>query len=375
MAVNVIPTIIYSSMMGVMIFALYELCSSNKSRQFFYLLGLQLLLLIHILGELFIYSGAYRFAPSLAGAQFPIRMLLGPALYFYAFASMSPDKGIPKKALIIAVLGPVIVILGMLPFIACISPEEKLSLANPATRDPGLYQFALYTCLFAMIAFITYTSVYLVAAFKLQKKHRTQLMERFSDIEKRSMDWLSILLMLWGGVWLLFTVDFGINFLGIRWFGTGLALPLIEAIVVMVFCHYSLRQSSINEEEKGKSKGDQAKTSTLAKARMKQIANKLAYEMNENSLFLAEDLSLRRLSDAISVSENHISETFSQFLHTNFFQYINNFRIEYAMTQLVSTNKTMMEIAYDAGFNSKSTFNSAFKKVAGITPTVYRKQA
>lgn len=375
MAVSVVPTIIYSSMMGMIIFALYEVFGKPKQRQNIFLAGLLVLLLIHILGELFIYSGAYVFAPALAGAQFPIRMLLGPALYFYAFASMSPEKSLSKKAYLLALLGPVIVIIGMLPFIFGISAEEKLAMANPDTRDAELFKIALLTCSFAMLTFIIFTGIYLAAAFKLQNQHRLQLMERFSDIEKRSMDWFKVMLILWGCVWFFFTLDYGISFLGLKWFGTGIVLPIFEAFILMIFSHFALRQPTLADSDKGQAPTKSSPASSLAEDKMEQIANKLKEVMSKDSLFLEDDLSLRRLSDVIAVSENHISETFSQFLNTNFFQFVNSYRIERAMSLLTSTNKTISVIAFDVGFNSKSTFNTAFKKTAGTTPTAYRNDA
>ncbi|WP_201778305.1 helix-turn-helix domain-containing protein [Thalassomonas viridans] len=374
MAVDVVPTVIYSSMMGMTVFALFDVASRPRQRQSVYLGGLLVLLLIHILGELFIYSGAYQYAPALAGAQFPIRMLLGPALYFYALATMSPEKTLPKKAYILALLGPLIVILGMLPFIFGITPEEKLALADPATRDAELFQIALLTCLFAMLSFIFFTGIYLAATFKLQSRHRLQLMERFSAIEKRSMDWFKVILVLWGCVWFLFTLDYGINFLGWSWFGAGIVLPVFEALVLMIFAHFALKQPVLEEADKGEPQTRQPRTTTLELSQMEQIADKLKTVMAKDALFLEDELSLKRLSDAVSVSENHISETLSQFLDTNFFQFVNGYRVEQAKSLLVSTDKTVSSIAFEVGFNTKSTFNAAFKKSAGVTPTAYRKQ-
>lgn len=139
-------------------------------------------MLIHLAGELFIYSGAYNYAPALAGAQFPFRVLLGPALYFYAHATMSPDKVIDKRLWILVVSSPILVLLAMLPFIFLISPSEKLALANPSTRDSDLWKVALFTCFFAPFIFILVTAFILGLAFSLHSSHRQQLMERFSDI-------------------------------------------------------------------------------------------------------------------------------------------------------------------------------------------------
>ncbi|WP_281556193.1 helix-turn-helix transcriptional regulator [Thalassomonas sp. RHCl1] len=374
MGVDVVPTVIYSSMMGMTVFALVDVASRPRQRQSVYLGGLLALLLVHILGELFIYSGAYQYAPALAGAQFPIRMLLGPALYFYAFATMSCEKTLPKKAYLLALLGPVIVILGMLPFIFGISAEEKLALADPATRDAGLFQIALFTCLFSLLAFIFVTGAYLAATFRLQSQHRLQLMERFSSIEKRSMDWLKVILVLWGCVWLLFALEYAIGFLGWRWFGAGSVLPVLEALVLMIFAHFALKQPVLEEADKGEPQTRQVRTTTLALTQMEQIADKLKTVMSKEALFLEDELSLKRLSEAVSVSENYISETLSQFLNTNFFQFVNSYRIEQAKSLLVSTDKTVSTIVFEVGFNSKSTFNAAFKKAAGVTPSAYRKQ-
>ena len=302
-------------------------------------------------------------------------MLLGPALFFYAFATMSPQNSLPMRSYFIALTGPLIVILGMIPFIFSITSEQKLALANPATRDPELFKIALTTCLFSMLSFIVFTGVYLVFSFKLQRNHRIQLMERFSDIEKRSMDWFRSVLILWGCVWFLFTLEYGFNFIGFKWFGAGVVFPIFEALILMTFIHFSLKQKVLTESDKGKPQIKQVRSALLSTDQMEAIAKKLVSAMQNETLYLEEDLSLKRLSDAISVSENHISETLSQQLNTNFFQFVNKFRVEQAMMLLTSTNKTVTVIAYESGFYSKSTFNTAFKKVAGKTPTLYRNEA
>lgn len=373
MNVEIVPTVIYSSMMGMTLFALFDVMNRPRQRPNLFLSGLLLLLLTHILGELFIYSGAYVLAPGLAGLQFPLRVLLGPALFFYAFSVMSPDKQLPKKAYFIALLGPVIVLSAMLPFLS-ISPEDKLAMANPATRDPELFKVALFICTFAMFTFVVFTASYFLLTFKLQKQHRQQLMQRYSSIEKRSMDWFRFVLILWGCVWLLFTMEYSLGFLGIKWFGSGIVIPTLEALVLLTFSHYALKQPILEESEKTPVTTKQARTYTLELEQMKQVADKLKLAMTGEQLFLEEDLSLKRLSEVTSVTENHISETLSQHLNTNFFQFVNGYRVEQAKSLLVSTENNVSTIAYEVGFNSKSTFNAAFKKSTGTTPTAYRHQ-
>ena len=283
--VNLFPTVIYSCMMGMTIFALLEVFNRPNERQNVFLKGLLLLLLIHLAGELFIYSGAYVYAPALAGAQFPFRVLLGPALYFYAHATMSADKKIGKQLWALTLSGPLLVLLAMLPFIFMISPAEKLALANPLTRDPELWQIAVFTCLSTTFVFISFTVIFLIMALKLHNTHRQQLLERFSDIEQRSVDWFRPILLIWGTVWLMYAVEFSLGALGWFWFGSGKLLPVLEVFALAIFIQKALSQKVLNETEKGLPRANQTRAALLSAERMQLIASKLEHAMKEVKLF------------------------------------------------------------------------------------------
>jgi len=376
--VHLLATILYSCIIGITLLALLEVFKRPNDRQNVCLKGLLLLLLIHSAGELFVYSGAFVYAPNLVGVHLPFRVLLGSALYFYAYTSMSPDKGINKRMTVLALSGPIIVILGMLPFIIMISPAEKIALADPSTRDPELWKIAVFTCLFTTFVFIFYTLVYLVAALKLHNTHRQQLMERFSEIEQRSLDWFKPVLLIWGAVWLMYAIEFSLGALGWRWFGTGVLLPILEVIALAIFIQKALNQKVLNDSERGLprdslSDKEQTRAALLSAEKMQMIASKLEHAMKEDKLFLQDNLSLNKLSASISESENHISETLSQYLNTKFFQFVNGYRVEEAKEALQHSDKLITSIAFDVGFNSKSTFNTAFKKLVGYSPSAYRK--
>ena len=173
-------------------------------------------------------------------------------------------------------------------------------------------------------------------------------------------------------VWLSYALEFYLNVLGIYWFGSGIVLPQVCALAL--FIQKALRQKPLATSDKVQPKVEQPRVALLSSEQMQNIANKLNKAMVDEKLFLSNDLSLKSLSDHINETENHISETLSQQLHTNFFNYANGFRIEEAKKALAESSKLIINIAYDVGFNSKSTFNSAFKKVVGCSPSVYRKQ-
>jgi AraC-like DNA-binding protein len=97
--------------------------------------------------------------------------------------------------------------------------------------------------------------------------------------------------------------------------------------------------------------------------------------IHSNQLFLDPDLSLHNVAQAVRLSDRIVSQTIKQNVAMNFSDYINLKRIDYAKEILRTTTKSeknVLEILYEAGFNSKSVFNTQFKKHTGQSPTDYR---
>jgi len=70
-----------------------------------------------------------------------------------------------------------------------------------------------------------------------------------------------------------------------------------------------------------------------------------------------------------------VSETLNKHLGVNFFEFVNRRRIEDACTLLRASEASALTIAYEVGFNSRSTFHAAFKKYVGASPHAFRKQS
>ncbi|KAB2844021.1 MAG: AraC family transcriptional regulator, partial [Melioribacteraceae bacterium] len=82
---------------------------------------------------------------------------------------------------------------------------------------------------------------------------------------------------------------------------------------------------------------------------------------------------IRELAENLNIHPNHLSQIINEKLGQNFFDFINSYRIKEAEKLLLKNGKkTILEIAFEVGFNSKSTFNAAFKKHTGVTPTAYK---
>lgn len=95
--------------------------------------------------------------------------------------------------------------------------------------------------------------------------------------------------------------------------------------------------------------------------------------MNEDAVYLDASLSLQKLAKHISTSPNCISQAPNQTLKLSFFDYVNKHRVDTAKRMLAQEDDTVLNVAMKVGFNSKSSFYTAFKKEAGQTPSQYRK--
>ena len=101
--------------------------------------------------------------------------------------------------------------------------------------------------------------------------------------------------------------------------------------------------------------------------------NKLATLMTTERCFLESELSLQTLAERLKLSPHHLSQILNDKLQKNFYDYINEQRVEYAKQLLLQQPaKAIVEIAFDAGYNSKNSFYNAFKRHCDLSPSDYR---
>ncbi len=117
--------------------------------------------------------------------------------------------------------------------------------------------------------------------------------------------------------------------------------------------------------------------SGLSEPERAQIAADLGALMREHRLHLDSELDLARLSERSGWSPNYISQALNQQLGQNFFEFVNGFRIADAERCLADPGdpRSVLDIALACGFGSKSTFNTVFKRLTGLTPTAFRRRA
>jgi len=137
--------------------------------------------------------------------------------------------------------------------------------------------------------------------------------------------------------------------------------------------YYGIHQPVLYQYQKPK----QIEVTEDLQTKTSQKLSDLLYEhMVKNKPYLNNELTIQDLADQLKVSSQEISSYLNKELGVNFFNYINGFRIEEAKQRLTNPNfdnETLLGIAYDSGFNSKTSFNTLFKKETGMTPSEYKK--
>jgi AraC-like DNA-binding protein len=107
------------------------------------------------------------------------------------------------------------------------------------------------------------------------------------------------------------------------------------------------------------------------------IVHKVEQAMRQDKLYLNPSISFERLAEQLDIPVKDLSNAINRHFQINFYEYINRYRIQEAEQQLLepaNQNKTITDIFYAAGFNSKSVYNTLFKKKYGVTPSAYRKK-
>jgi AraC-like DNA-binding protein len=107
-----------------------------------------------------------------------------------------------------------------------------------------------------------------------------------------------------------------------------------------------------------------------------ELINKLNRHMEEEKPYLNPELTLYDLSSQLNLSKNELTDLLNNHLGKNFFAFVNEFRLKAVIRKFENpdySHYTIIAIAYDCGFNSKSTFNSIFKQYTGQTPSDYKK--
>jgi AraC-like DNA-binding protein len=263
--------------------------------------------------------------------------------------------------------------------VAIVSMTEPAALAPDS--PPTLIGAVISWAVLGLTMLILLMGVaYIVRILGRFAKLRSRLKQVFSDSNRQELLWLQAvtgLFILNGVLTLLDNVGL-MSVSELTFAVSGLAFTLIMGGWAVRQIPAFQLEASHPERAGLPDPGDSAvapkyERSKLDDERLGRIAARIDAVCAAEQLHLDPNLSLRKLSSATGVSEINLSQTFSRLLNTNFFEYVNARRVEEAKALLLASDHSVLQIAIDAGFNSRSAFYSAFKESTGLTPVGYRK--
>jgi AraC-like DNA-binding protein len=237
-------------------------------------------------------------------------------------------------------------------------------------------------------------AICLALSFHLVKRHRARVLDEFSTLQRVSLVWLRNLLVATSLVYALWLAgEFLIEDLLPGGDGLDVALGLSMVVLIYLFGWLGLRQPLIFSGPRPVPAGPDraapaapsppssppaASTKYARSALSEDLAGALVEELE--ALMAAErpfrdpELSLAELAARLQVSTNYLSQAINQHAGKNFFDFVNGYRVTDTLRPLAESDRGILAIAMDAGFNSKSAFYAAFRKHQGMTPGQYRKE-
>ena len=307
-------------------------------------------------------------------------MLHGPFLYYYILTLVSNKRQIKKKDLFHIVP---FILFNLYILIASFYPSisEKLNIEklSPDNNPPLLFLFFLILTAFS-------GTIYFLLTFKLFKKLDINIFNYFSNSADIDLEWLRKLVLLFGVIWtalISVTVIHHVFHMFSMVFCTdGLFLSL--SVFVILVGYFGLKQKVIFTNENVIAADDASMVqpkysgSRLNDSEEKQYAEKLVSHMELLKPYLNPDLTLPQLAAELGISSHLLSQVINEHFKLNFFDFVNQYRVEAFKERIVNPkygNFSLLGVAFECGFNSKSAFNRIFKKSTGLTPSQYKDTA
>ncbi|HEY6010472.1 MAG TPA: helix-turn-helix transcriptional regulator [Nitrospirota bacterium] len=342
--------------------------------------------------------------PRFIGVFWPEYYLFGPFLYFYVKELSSPKQRKTSWLQLLHFLPAVISALSLLPFYF-MNANEKVrvwSLMNDSLK--GLHISPIHA---GLLSAVFQRVTYLLVSFRLIAAYSERIKQRYSSIEQISLSWLRSLLLLFLALcsfcvfYALFAASLGISREAHYSFYLALtAATFVIAVKVFIQPEIFYQLEAVNRAEEirpdrdiesatseapadvADATNDQAsrgkyQKSGLSEERAVEIKQQLVNVMEIKKPFLEPELTLTDLSNELLISPHHLSQVINRALNKSFFDFVNEYRVQEAKRLLLSPESchlSILGIALDAGFNSKSAFYSAFTKQVGMTPSEFRKQ-
>lgn len=328
------------------------------------LAGLTVTISIIVSGAVLLTSDYVFLYPHLSRVHHPFVFLAGPLLYLYIRQLTSANKGLERKD-----------ILHFIPFAFCLiyllpyyfrSGSAKLQiLGSEYFQESSQQWYYLRSALF-ITQFLVYLVLIVLAIVRYSKavrEHKPQA-DRAVLFEVRFFVIASI--VLWVAAILRYVLDRGGNLL----------VPLGASILIYAMGYLKMRRADAPPVAEEEVVGKKYEKSTLTPDRAERYLKRLLQCMEAEKPYIDGELTLQKLAEKISVPANHLSQVVNENVGQSFSEFVNSYRIEEAKRKLLDPackHLSVLGIAEEVGFNSKSSFNAVFKKHTNTTPSEFRK--
>ncbi|MFN8240486.1 MAG: AraC family transcriptional regulator [Bacteroidales bacterium] len=299
-------------------------------------------------------------------------------MYYYILTLVSDKNRISGKDLLHLIP---FVLFNLYILISSFNPEisEKLNIekVSPGDNPPLLFSFFLIMTAFS-------GTLYFLLTIRLFKKLDINIFNNFSNPVNIDLYWIRKLVLVFGIIWtalISVTVIHHIFHMFSMVFCTdGLFLSL--SVFVILIGYFGLKQKVIFSSEDIIVLGEATRVQTkysgsrLSDSEAKQYTEKLTDYMKSAKPYLNPDLSLPQLASELNISSHYLSQVINEQFNLNFFDFVNGYRVDAFKEKIIDPefrNFSLLGIAFECGFNSKSAFNRIFKQSTGITPSQYKK--
>lgn len=317
--------------------------------------------------------------PLLSAAFISLLLLHGPFLYLYIRALIIQSYRIKTADFF-----------HFIPFVlfnffligVSFFPETavKIRLDHPEEEQGASVLFNFFLILTALSG-----PVYFGLSLALFKKLDINIFNNFSSVENIELGWLRNLVYTFGAVWTILMAAAAMHhiFHLFSWNFCTNGLSLALSVFIILIGYFGLKQKEIfsgvekNQFVTGSNSEEKYAGSTLKETDAEKYAEKLKIYMAEKKPYLNPDLTLPQLAGELDIPSYHLSQVINKNIGQNFFDFINHYRIEEVKSKIIHPDYhkySVLGIAFEAGFNSKSAFNRVFKNITGQTPTQFKKQ-
>jgi len=377
--------------------ALLIYSKKNKSVADFVLASWLTFIGIELLFYYFFYTKYDLQHPHLLGISVFFPMLQGPFMFIYVSILIS-EKRVFKKSLIFHALPFLIITIYSIFDFYILPASVKLDYYNEIAVSPPIV-YAIGQTLN-----ITLGPVYIIWSLLVLRKHRKNISSNFSYTENINLNWLKYVLLSLGLIWvtvIIVTVLKDLLHIIPENFASA-SIYISVTVGVFLLGYFGFKQQSIYTDiplesaratikqhaQKEKKQDQEIKVDSFrkheeryGKSGLKEydadiFLNNLLKFMEEEKPYLDNKLSLKQLAELIGLSTNHLSQIINEKLNKNFFDFINEYRIKEVKRNLCDPkikHYTLLAIAFQSGFNSKSSFNDIFKRNTGLTPSEFQK--